>query len=91
MAVFCRERDGRWRGEEGGGVLSGLAWLSLALTWLFVFLLSPWQNSIKSLLHKARCALKIKNEADSAAIGLKMSAPGFTSLLVPEESLRFLC
>lgn len=30
------------RGGEEEGVLSSLAWLSLALTWLFVFLLSPW-------------------------------------------------
>lgn len=32
-----REMEGKMEEEEEGGVLSGLAWLNLALTRLFVF------------------------------------------------------
>lgn len=35
-------------------------------------------SPLKRLLHEARCALKIKKQADGAAIGLKISATGFT-------------
>lgn len=47
-------------------------------------------SPLERLLHKARCALTIKKQADSAAIGLNTSATGFTFTPVPEESVTFL-
>lgn len=68
-------------------MLSGLAWLSLALIQLFVFLLSPWRKAYQSFFctRLSRALKNQKKQADSAAIGLENVSSRLLLLLVPEE------